>query len=104
VCAYVQDDVLDTVRGHFDQFSKAFACVNALRGKVIAVESQLAELHRTADVALASSDGSEHVAVLEGRLTAFRRVLVWLRALAEVDTRTAASLFVHSAIAVCVCV
>lgn len=85
----LKDDVFDTVRGHFDQFSAAFSCVNALQDKVKSVEAHLGELAQqegTSSLATASREGAAHVHTLRSRLGGFEGVLATLKGLAELHT------------------
>ena len=83
----LQGDVLGTVRGHFDQFSKAFLCVNHLQSKVASVTEHLNELRAAVSVdgiAGKTIEAATRVAALRHQLAAHETMLTCLRILSEV--------------------
>lgn len=82
-----QSDVLGTIRGHFDQFSKSFQCVNHLQSKVVSVSDHLKELAAgvgDAQLSVGPFEAAALESTIRQRLNAHEAMLNSLKVLAEV--------------------
>jgi hypothetical protein len=83
----MQGDVVGTIRGHFDQFSKSFTCVNHLQSKVSSISEHLKELTasvRVEQIVGKPLEAAAHRASLQQRLHEHETLLCSLAVLAEV--------------------
>jgi hypothetical protein len=87
VAAARQNDVVGTIRGHFEQFSQSFTCVNHLQAKVASISEHLTELSASVRVEQIVAKPLEAAALHDGlmhRLREHESILSSLSALAEV--------------------